>query len=157
MEQIDENLNGLFAAFVTEGDDYFIYLINSSNKRYDKLVSLTGASITDDEGVYLTGKSAKERGPLERHSAVLLEHSTLWCWGDDFVWYFLDLYDNENGALIMLSFIPPKHYKDCPEITIPILDVKGRIIEITPRNKEDLLPINIAIKNMDMKGGYHKF
>jgi hypothetical protein len=144
-----------FTAFVTDAENYWIYLVNPTNTRYEKVVTLTGENITDDEGVLETGKSAKVRGALEPHSSILLENSSLWIWGEGSVWFFVDLYSNNNAIPEMLIFMPKKYYRNYSEVMLPVLNKMGRVNDLQPREKQII--IGEEVKTMHMKGAYHKF
>lgn len=145
----------VFAAFITDTEKYWIYLVNPTNKRYKKVVTLTGANMADDEGVIETTKSMKIQGVLDPQASILLEHTNMWGWGDDSIWFHIDLYSDENAIPEMLIFMPQKYYRNSSEVMLLVLNKMGRVNELRLRDKQ--VTIDEEIKTMNMEGAYHKF
>jgi hypothetical protein len=144
-----------FAAFVTDSNNYWIYLVNPTDKRYEKVVTLTGGQLSDDQGVLETGKSMKDWGALAPKSFIQIESSDLWGWGDGLVWFEVDLYSDNKTTPEMFVFMPDKYYSLQHKVMLPVLNKIGIFNELAPRKEQT--SIEEKIKKMNMGSVYHKF
>lgn len=138
-----------FVAFVADKENYSVYLINPTDIRYEKIVTLTGGNTDDGGGIMETGKSMKIQGVLEPRSFILLENSSLWVWGDYLVWYEADLYEDIKNKPMMVSFILPKYHFRESKVMLPVLNVIGNITELSPRKVQTTIQEKVKTMNMD--------
>lgn len=151
-----------FIAFIKgqNGFAFESYLVNPTDTHYSRVVSLTGALASDDDGVLETSKAIRERGSLPAKFAIPIELDDTIGGLDFLIWYNLDLYERvkpypfpeTKAEPLMVQFSFPKHdYK--PEL-LPILNRQGMKIELQPRKSGKA--IHEEAKGMDMQGGYYK-
>lgn len=153
-----------FIAFI-KGENGFAfesYLVNPTDTHYSRVVSLTGALASDDDGVLETSKAVRERGQLPARFAIPIELDDTIGGLDFLIWYNLDLYERlnpypapeTNSEPWMVQFSFPKYdYKSEAE-PLPIIGRKGMRVELQPRKSGKV--VQEEAKGMDMQGGYYK-
>jgi hypothetical protein len=159
-EEIDTGTDrqGLSVGFDMRESDlsYRAYLINPTPNRYSRIVTLSMGFSGDDDSLSETSKSFKDWGPLEPNSSLILEESD-WDGLDWVICFDVDAYREGVSTPEKFSFHLPKYGGFQGEKgnrnDLPVLNIKGRILQLTIRTDDET--IEQAVKHINMSGGYY--
>lgn len=155
--QLPEKDQDLFVAFKMEKSDYSftVDLVNNSRWDYDRVIVLTGAFASDDDGLLETSKVVREAGPLRAFSKIQIDKSD-WYELDFVIWFNLDLIPvSPEQEIKRLTFSLPKYGLGYREELLPIIDTRAMKISLQSRGPRDPV-IKEQVKTMDMASKYHK-
>jgi len=132
--------------------DLGVYLINPTDKTYEKVEMFCGMFAGDTDSLLETSKMVKNLGSLKPHSSIKIDAMT---WYDlDFVfWYHLDFFKNSNEKpeCYWFEIIKAYAWKKEEVKMLPVFNKKGMKIILDPRGKE---PIQEEIKTAHMESRY---
>lgn len=131
----------LFVGFVKNDNDftYEAHLINLANIDFARVVTVTGATASDDDRVLnMTPSKPREWGPLPRQSSMLLEEGprTELDW---VIWYHLDVYPDGHTDPLRLKFNLPKGHWEYKPTYLFIPPKSGMWIELAQRGPDEPL------------------
>jgi len=123
--------------------DLRVYLINPTDKKYEKVELYSGSNCDGMESVRI----AKHLGELNPHSWIQIDGMT-WEELDFFYWYHLDFYSQSSKKPECYMLLLGNYYSWRKEEIgmLPVLNTEGIKLALSPRGEE---PISEEIKKDD--------